>query len=160
MEFQITFNIRVEIISENKISFQFQVYLHYTDCNPMSLVNSTRRYGRSLHARIEQWGHSFSFDAHDPSVFSAPTVIGLIEHYKDPSCCMFFEPMLTTRLHRNFTFDLQHLARSVICNHVTYDAVNSLPLPKPLKTYCKEYHYKQRVRVRHLAEWFCFQVKS
>jgi len=113
---------------------------------------SFRRYGRSLHARIEQWNHSFSFDAHDPSVFSSPTVTGLIEHYKDPSCCMFFEPMLTIRLHRNFTFNLQHLARSVICNQIRYDAVNVLPLPKQLKTYCKEYHYKQRVRVRTFAD--------
>ncbi|KAI6072019.1 Suppressor of cytokine signaling 5 [Aix galericulata] len=28
---------------------------------------SFRRYNRSLHARIEQWNHNFSFDAHDPS---------------------------------------------------------------------------------------------
>uniref|UniRef100_A0AAV2J689 SH2 domain-containing protein n=1 Tax=Knipowitschia caucasica TaxID=637954 RepID=A0AAV2J689_KNICA len=35
---------------------------------------SFRRYGRSLHARIEQWNHNFSFDVHDPSVFHAPTV--------------------------------------------------------------------------------------
>uniref|UniRef100_A0A8C6USL4 Suppressor of cytokine signaling 5b n=1 Tax=Neogobius melanostomus TaxID=47308 RepID=A0A8C6USL4_9GOBI len=27
---------------------------------------SFRRYNRSLHARIEQWNHNFSFDAHDP----------------------------------------------------------------------------------------------
>uniref|UniRef100_A0A8D0ARP4 Suppressor of cytokine signaling 9 n=1 Tax=Sander lucioperca TaxID=283035 RepID=A0A8D0ARP4_SANLU len=27
---------------------------------------SFRRYGRSLHARIEQWNHNFSFDVHDP----------------------------------------------------------------------------------------------
>jgi suppressor of cytokine signaling 5 len=111
---------------------------------------SFRRYGRSLHARIEQWNHSFSFDSHDPSVFSSPTVTGLIEHYKDPSCCMFFEPMLTTPHHRNFPFDLQHLARSAICGQVSYDSVNDLPLPKKLKMYCKEYHYKQRVRYRHL----------
>ncbi len=45
---------------------------------------SFRRYGRSLHARIEQWNHNFSFDVHDPSVFHAPTVSGLLEHYKDP----------------------------------------------------------------------------
>ncbi|CAG7729544.1 unnamed protein product [Allacma fusca] len=96
---------------------------------------SFRRYGRSLHARIEQWNHAFSFDSHDPSVFSSPTVTGLIEHYKDPSCCMFFEPLLTTPLHRNFPFDLQHLARSVISSHVKYDSINSLPLPKKLKVY-------------------------
>ena len=109
---------------------------------------SFRKYGRSLHARIEQWNHHFSFDSHDPGVFASPTVCGLIEHYKDPSCCMFFEPMLTIPLHRNFPFPLQHLCRAVVCSKVTYDDINHLHLPKALKGYLKEYHYKQRVRVR------------
>jgi len=111
---------------------------------------SFRRYGRSLHARIEQWNHKFSFDSHDPGVFAADTVCGLIEHYKDPSCCMFFEPMLTIPLHRNFPFPLQHMCRAVICKNATYDGINSLRLPRSLKAYLKEYHYKQRVRVRQL----------
>ncbi|KAG8258505.1 uncharacterized protein LOC124364148 [Homalodisca vitripennis] len=109
---------------------------------------SFRKYGRSLHARIEQWNHRFSFDSHDPGVFASTTVCGLIEHYKDPSCCMFFEPMLTIPLHRNFPFPLQHLCRAVICSRTTYDGVSHLRLPKSLKSYLKEYHYKQRVRVR------------
>ncbi len=109
---------------------------------------SFRKYGRSLHARIEQWNHRFSFDSHDPGVFASPTVYGLIEHYKDPSCCMFFEPMLTIPLHRNFPFSLQHLCRAVICDHLKYDSITFLKLPKTLKTYLKEYHYRQRVRVR------------
>lgn len=109
---------------------------------------SFRRYFRSLHARIEQWNHKFSFDSHDPGVFASDTVCGLIEHYKDPSCCMFFEPMLTIPLHRTFTFPLQHLCRSVICKASSYDGINHLRLPKRLKAYLKEYHYKQRVRVR------------
>lgn len=109
---------------------------------------SFRRYRRSLHARIEQWNHKFSFDSHDPGVFASETVCGLIEHYKDPTCCMFFEPMLTIPLHRTFTFPLQHLCRSVICKATSYDGVNQLSLPKCLKVYLKEYHYKQRVRVR------------
>lgn len=109
---------------------------------------SFRKYGRSLHARIEQWNHHFSFDSHDPGVFASPTVCGLIEHYKDPSCCMFFEPMLTIPLHRNFTFPLQHLCRAVVCSKATYDSINQLHLPKALKGYLKEYHYKQRVRVK------------
>lgn len=109
---------------------------------------SFRKYGRSLHARIEQWNHHFSFDSHDPGVFASPTVCGLIEHYKDPSCCMFFEPMLTIPLHRNFPFPLQHLCRAVVCSKATYDGINQLHLPKALKGYLKEYHYKQRVRVR------------
>lgn len=109
---------------------------------------SFRKYGRSLHARIEQWNHHFSFDSRDPGVFASSTVCGLIEHYKDPTCCMFFEPMLTIPLHRNFTFSLQHTCRAAICSQITYDDVNQLKLPKLLKSYLKEYHYKQRVRVR------------
>lgn len=109
---------------------------------------SFRKYGRSLHARIEQWNHLFSFDSRDPGVFASSTVCGLIEHYKDPTCCMFFEPLLTIPLHRNFTFSLQHTCRATICNQITYDDVNQLKLPKSLKSYLKEYHYKQRVRVR------------
>jgi len=109
---------------------------------------SFRKYGRSLHARIEQWNHRFSFDSHDPGVFSSKTVCGLIEHYKDPTCCMFFEPMLTIPLHRNSTFSLQHLCRAVICDQLAYDSISYLRLPKTVKAYLKEYHYKQRVRVR------------
>ncbi|RVE41463.1 hypothetical protein evm_013887 [Chilo suppressalis] len=43
---------------------------------------SFRKYGRSLHARIEHYRHRFSFDSHDPAVYAAPTVTGLIDHYK------------------------------------------------------------------------------
>lgn len=75
---------------------------------------SFRRYSRSLHARIEQWDHKFSFDSHDSSVFASKSVCGLIEHYKDPSCCMFFEPMLTIPLPRMKPFSLQHLCRAQV----------------------------------------------
>ncbi|GIY60234.1 suppressor of cytokine signaling 5 [Caerostris extrusa] len=111
---------------------------------------SFRRYGRTLHARIEQLNHKFSFDSHDPNVFTSSTVCGLVEHYKNPICCMFFEPMLTIPVHRNFPFDLQHLCRAVISDCIKYDGINELKLPKKIKAYLKEYHYKQRVRVRHL----------
>ncbi|TRY91238.1 hypothetical protein DNTS_000552 [Danionella cerebrum] len=111
---------------------------------------SFRRYGRSLHARIEQWNHNFSFDAHDPCVFHAATVTALLEHYKDPSACMFFEPLLTVPLRRTFPFGLQSLARAAICHKVTYDSIGALPLPLALQDYLREYHYKQRVRVRWL----------
>ncbi|XP_039217891.1 suppressor of cytokine signaling 5-like [Crotalus tigris] len=114
---------------------------------------SFRRYGRSLHARIEQWNHNFSFDVHDPSVFHAPTVSGLLEHYKDPSVCMFFEPLLSIPVHRTFPFGLQHLCRAVVTSCTTYDGIGHLPLPRVLKEYLKEYHYKQRVRVRRLDTW-------
>ncbi|XP_062138544.1 uncharacterized protein LOC133847477 [Drosophila sulfurigaster albostrigata] len=107
-----------------------------------------RKYGRSLHARIEQSGHKFSFDCHDPCVFSALTVTGLLEHYKDPSCVMFFEPCLTMPLHRRQTFSLQQLARATIVSNTTYDGINQLELPGQLKSYLKEYHYKQKLRVK------------
>uniref|UniRef100_A0AAY4C5K7 Suppressor of cytokine signaling 5 n=1 Tax=Denticeps clupeoides TaxID=299321 RepID=A0AAY4C5K7_9TELE len=106
---------------------------------------SFRRYGRSLHARIEQWNHNFSFDAHDPCVFHAATVTALLEHYKDPSACMFFEPLLTAPLHRTFPFTLQGLARAAVCRGAAYDGVGALPLPPALRDYLREYHYKQRL---------------
>ena len=109
---------------------------------------SFRRYGRSLHARIEQWNHSFSFDSRDPGVYATKSVCGLIDHYKDPSCCMFFEPMLTLPLPRTFPFSLQHLARATICSRTTYDGISQLSLPRSLKEYLQVYHYKQKVRVR------------
>uniref|UniRef100_A0A3Q4AZX1 Uncharacterized protein n=1 Tax=Mola mola TaxID=94237 RepID=A0A3Q4AZX1_MOLML len=120
---------------------------------------SFRRYNRSLHARIEQWNHNFSFDAHDPCVFHSSTVTGLLEHYKDPSACMFFEPLLTAPLHRTFPFGLQHLARAAICRWTTYDGIGSLPLPPALQVFLKEYHYKQKVRVRWLEREPPLKVK-
>ncbi|KAM7399160.1 hypothetical protein PAMP_018448 [Pampus punctatissimus] len=115
---------------------------------------SFRRYGRSLHARIEQWNHNFSFDVHDPSVFHAPTVTGLLEHYKDPNSCMFFEPLLSNPIHRMQPFSLQHICRAVISSCTTYDGINMLPIPNALKKHLKEYHYKQRVRVRRMDTWW------
>ncbi|KAJ3590937.1 hypothetical protein NHX12_008885 [Muraenolepis orangiensis] len=115
---------------------------------------SFRRYGRSLHARIEQWNHNFSFDVHDPSVFHAPTVTGLLEHYKDPNSCMFFEPLLSNPIHRMQPFGLQHLCRAVVSSRTTYDGINQLPIPTALKKHLKEYHYKQRVRLRRMDTWW------
>ncbi|MBN3281510.1 SOCS5 protein, partial [Polyodon spathula] len=115
---------------------------------------SFRRYGRSLHARIEQWNHNFSFDVHDPSVFHATTVTGLLEHYKDPNSCMFFEPLLSNPTHRSTPFSLQHICRAVIASCATYDGIDFLPIPSSLKEYLKEYHYKQKVRVRRVDTWW------
>ncbi|KAK5868801.1 hypothetical protein PBY51_009778 [Eleginops maclovinus] len=115
---------------------------------------SFRRYGRSLHARIEQWNHNFSFDVHDPSVFHAPTVTGLLEHYKDPNSCMFFEPLLSNPIHRTQPFTLQQICRAVTSSCTTYDGINMLPIPNALKKHLKEYHYKQRVRVRPMDTWW------
>jgi len=111
---------------------------------------SFRRFDRSLHARIEQLQHRFSFDSHDPSVYSSDSVCGLIEHYKNPSHCMFFEPMLTIPLHRSFPFSLQHLSRATIAADIKYDLINHLTLPVRMKSYLKEYHYKQKARETRL----------
>ncbi|KAL1764343.1 suppressor of cytokine signaling, partial [Sigmodon hispidus] len=81
---------------------------------------SFHRYNSSQHARIKQWNHNFSFDAHDPCVFHSSTVTGLLEHYKDPSSCMFFEPLLTISLNRTFPFSLQYICCAVICMQVHY----------------------------------------
>ncbi|GLD70696.1 suppressor of cytokine signaling 5 [Lates japonicus] len=98
---------------------------------------SFRRYNRSLHARIEQ-------------------AAGALQ---DPSACMFFEPLLTAPLHRTFPFGLQHLARAAICRWTTYDGIGSLPLPPALHDFLKEYHYKQKVRVRWLEREPPLKVK-
>lgn len=113
---------------------------------------SFRKYGRSLHARIEHFNHRFSFDSHDPSVFMAPTITGLLEHYKDPTSVMFFEPMLTSPLHRNHVFSLQQLCRAAIVSNTTYDGINKLCLPATMKSYLKEYHYRIRVRVKQFPD--------
>ncbi len=54
-----------------------------------------------------QANHKFSFDCHDPGVHSAPTVRGLLDHYRDPHCCMFFEPLLVYGVPRKTCFSLQ-----------------------------------------------------
>uniref|UniRef100_A0A0N4X300 SH2 domain-containing protein n=1 Tax=Haemonchus placei TaxID=6290 RepID=A0A0N4X300_HAEPC len=113
---------------------------------------SFRRYQRTLHARIEQGNHRFSFDIHDQSVFSAPTITKLIEKYKDPARCLFFEPQLTHPLHRGRVFSLQELCRGVIVSRTTYTGVASLRLPPKLKQYIREYHYTIPVRTVTLSE--------
>ena len=39
---------------------------------------SFRRYNRSLHARVEEKDHRFSFDSHDPGVYASFTIAGLL----------------------------------------------------------------------------------
>ena len=75
----------------------------------------------------------------------------LMEHYKDPASCMFFEPMLCQAVTRRDPFSLQFLARANICDTLhSYSSVDKLELPKSLKAYLKEYHYRHKVRVRRL----------
>lgn len=112
---------------------------------------SFRRYGRSLHARIEEQNHKFSFDCHDPGVFMSANIPSLMEHYKDPASCMFFEPMLCQAVARREAFPLQVLARAALCDALpSYSAIDTLELPKSLRAYLKEYHYRHKVRVRRL----------
>ncbi|KAH7693677.1 cytokine inducible SH2-containing protein 5 [Aphelenchoides avenae] len=108
---------------------------------------SFRRYDRTLHARIEHLDGKFSFDIHDSSVFTANKITELIENYKDPSRCLFYEPQLSTPLCRNFVFSLQQLCRAAIASTCTFESVADLPLPPAQKKFLREYHYKQPVRV-------------
>lgn len=108
---------------------------------------SFRRFDRSLHARIELTAdRRFTFDSHDPGVFSAPSVVELIAHYKQPEHCMFFEPLLTRSLHRPFAFSLMHLARVALMPTITYDDIDKLMVPRSLHDYLKEYHYKVKLQ--------------
>jgi len=111
---------------------------------------SFRRYSRSLHARIEETKHKFSFDCHDPGVHASRDIKGLLEFYKDPLSCMFFEPMLLFPILRKKPFSLQELSRTVICDNTTYNGITVLPIPKTLKSFLREYHYKHKVASREL----------
>jgi hypothetical protein len=112
---------------------------------------SFRRYGRSLHARIEEADHKFSFDCHDPGVFRSWTIPQLLYHYKDPNSCMFFEPLLSCPVNRNEPFSLQDISRAHICDRLrSYSSIDKLELPRGLKCLLKEYHYKHRIRTRRL----------
>ncbi|KAJ3593204.1 hypothetical protein NHX12_005540 [Muraenolepis orangiensis] len=103
---------------------------------------SFRRYSRSLHARIEQSDKRFSFDGRDPCMYRDPSVTGLLRHYSDPASCLFFEPLLSRPLPRNFPFSLQHLCRAVVCSCTTYRGIHGLPLPPQLRDFLKQYHFK------------------
>lgn len=65
---------------------------------------------------------------------------------------MFFEPALTLPLNRKFVYSLQQLCRATIVSHTSYDGINEICLPRKLKSYLKEYHYRQRVKVRRFDE--------
>jgi len=112
---------------------------------------SFRRYGRSLHARIEEADHKFSFDCHDPGVFRSVTIPQLLYHYKDPNSCMFFEPLLSCPVNRTEPFSLQDIARANICDRLrSYSSIDHLELPRSLKSLLKQYHYKHKIRTRRL----------
>ncbi|KAE9550379.1 hypothetical protein FO519_006397 [Halicephalobus sp. NKZ332] len=108
---------------------------------------SFRRYQRTLHARVEYLNGQFSFDIHDEKAFKSDSISKLVEHFKDPKVCWYYEPQLSIPLQRNFVFSLKHLCRSVTVTNTTYEGVSSLPLPPMLKKYLREYHYKQPIRI-------------
>ncbi|CAD6191641.1 unnamed protein product [Caenorhabditis auriculariae] len=111
---------------------------------------SFRRYQRTLHARIEQMNHRFSFDVFDPNVFSSKKVTDLIENYKDPSRCLFYEPQLTHPLPRKSVFSLAELCRAKVLSNTTYDAIPKLPLPFSLTNFLRQYYYSVPLRVHDL----------
>ena len=59
---------------------------------------SFRRYGRSLHARIEEQGHKFSFDCHDPGVFMSKNIPELLHHYKVQKVAITYPSPLPCKL--------------------------------------------------------------
>lgn len=107
---------------------------------------SFRRFGQTLHARIEQSNHRFGFDPLDPSVYSSKTICQLLAHYKSPNHWVFFEPLLVRPLPRTSTFSLQSLCRARITSMCSYNNVQHLQLPVFLKDYLREYHYKVPIR--------------
>ena len=75
-------------------------------------------------------------------------IIVVITCYQDPASCMFFEPMLCHPVNKKNAFSLQSLARATICDSLElYTDVDQLELPKSLKVFLKEYHYRHRLRV-------------
>ena len=99
------------------------------------------RYNKTLHARVEQWDHKYSFDRESATAYSSITMAGLLTHYSVAEYCMFFEPMLVTPLHRAEPQPLMSLCRAAIGNCTSYQGVEKLPIPTSLKTYLKEYNY-------------------
>ena len=112
---------------------------------------SFRRYNRSLHARIEEKDHRFSFDSHDPGVYASFTIAGLLAHYKEPLACMFFEPLLVTPVIRSRAFSLVDLARASICDHCSYNDVSALWIPETLKKFVREYSYRHKIGSRQIG---------
>ena len=102
---------------------------------------SFRRYNKTLHARIEQWDHKYSFDHESPVAYFSVTIEGLLSHYSIGEYCMFFEPMLVKPLIRTQPQPLMSLCRGAIGNCTRYEDIEKLPIPSSLKTYLKEYNY-------------------
>ncbi|XP_056397283.1 suppressor of cytokine signaling 4-like [Hyla sarda] len=99
-----------------------------------------RRQGRTRHARVQYRGQHFSF--HWGS-FHSPSVRHLLEHYNDPRCCTFFEPLLSRPLNRSDPLSLQELCRATVNAVIPAVRIGQLPIPKAMKEYLGEYHYTE-----------------
>lgn len=102
---------------------------------------SFRRYNRSIHARIEESHHRFTFDSQDPGVFSSQSIQTLIRYFMDPRKCMVFDPMLVYPIHRKHPLSLRSLSRAVICDSLKYQDISALELPASLKKFLTVYSY-------------------
>lgn len=104
---------------------------------------SFKKQGRCGHSRVRQWNHFYCFELTDPTVFSSPTICGLIELYKCIQYGIQFEPLLTIPLNKKFVLPLLHLCRGTICKMIKYEDVDQLEIPLELKSFLREHHYKQ-----------------
>lgn len=99
-----------------------------------------RRRGRTRHARVQYREKYFSFPW---GSFHSPTIANLLKQYNDPKTCTFFEPLLATPLNRTTALSLQELCRAAVNAAITYNTISQLPLPKTMKEYLLDYHYKE-----------------
>ncbi|KAM9323926.1 suppressor of cytokine signaling 4-like [Gastrophryne carolinensis] len=99
-----------------------------------------RRRGRTRHARVQYRDRYFSFPW---GSFHSSTIAHLLEHYNDPKCCTFFEPLLAFPLSRPTALTLQELCRATVNSAIAYETISQLPLPRAMKEYLLDYHYKE-----------------
>ncbi|XP_072286927.1 suppressor of cytokine signaling 4-like [Pyxicephalus adspersus] len=99
-----------------------------------------RRRGRTRHARVQYREKYFSFPW---GSFHSPTIANLLKQYNDPKTCTFFEPLLAKPLKRTSALSLQELCRATINAAIPYNTISQLPLPKAMKEYLLDYHYKE-----------------
>ncbi|KAM4641509.1 suppressor of cytokine signaling 4-like [Discoglossus pictus] len=115
-------------------------FLRNSSQNGCAFSVTFRRRGRTRHARIQYRNQHFSF--HWGS-YQALSVRSLLEYYRDPNMCMFFEPLLSRPQTRNFPLGLQELCRATINAHITYEDIREMPLPQSMKEYLWDCHYKE-----------------
>ncbi|XP_053545090.1 suppressor of cytokine signaling 4 [Bombina bombina] len=100
-----------------------------------------RRRGLTRHARVQYCNEHYSFHW---GCFRAPSVPILLDYYSDPTLCTYFEPLLTRPWIRNFPLTLQELCRATINMYVMYESIQKMPLPRAMKEYLWECHYKEK----------------